>query len=179
MARIAIVIDNATWHNKLTDESTPPKRAWSKSTLQSWLTRRGVSFNAEYTKAELLELAFQNIPRKQYLTDLLAAEFAVEIVRLPIKHCVLNPIELCWSQLKQYVRRNNTSFRLTDISTLCQEYIAALDDCTSFIAHTRKAEDTFRQADNYVENIIDPQIIDSESDDEEEFSMDSSDDDRN
>ena len=176
-ARIAIVIDNATWHNRLTEESVPPKRAWRKAVLQLWLTNHGIPFDADYTKAELLELAFQNLPPKKYLTDVAAAEFNIEIVRLPIKHCVLNPIELCWSQLKSYVRQNNTQFRLTDITTLSQEYIAALDDCTAFIAHAHKAEMTFRQADNYVEEAIDPEIVDSDEEQEEEeaqFSMDSS-----
>ncbi|CAF4177646.1 unnamed protein product, partial [Rotaria sordida] len=28
--KIAIIIDNAKWHNKLTTESKPPKRAWKK-----------------------------------------------------------------------------------------------------------------------------------------------------
>ena len=71
---------------------------------------RKISFNLACTKAELLELAFNNLPAKKYLTDVAATEYQVEIVRLPIKHCILNPIELCWSQLKGYVRRNNTAF---------------------------------------------------------------------
>lgn len=171
------MIDNATWHNKLTEDSVPPERAWQKSELQLWLTNQGLSFDLACTKAELLLVAFQNLPPKKYLTNVAAAEFNVEIVRLPIKHCVLNPIELCWSQLKSYVRRNNTQFRLTDIITLSQEYIAALDDCTAFIAHARKAEVTFRQADRYVEEAIDPELIDTDEekeDEEEEFSMSSS-----
>ena len=171
------MIDNATWHNRLTEDSVPPKRAWRKSALQLWLTNRHVPFDTDCTNAELRELAFQNLPPKKYLTNVAASEFNVEIVRLPIKHCVLNPIELCWSQLKSYVRRNNTQFRLTDITTLSQEYIAALDDCTAFIAHARTAEITFRQADKYVEEAIDPEIIDTDEEQEEEkedFSLDSS-----
>lgn len=139
--------------------------------MQDWLTRQGVAFDLSYSKAELLELTSQNIPPKIFLSDLAAEEFDVQIIRLPIKHCVLNPIELCWSQLKSYVRQNNTSFRLTDINTLAQEYIAALDDCTKFIEHARKAELTFREADKYVETTIEAQIIDSETEDEEEFSL--------
>ena len=31
-AEIVIIIDNATWHNRLTPESQPPKRSWKNST---------------------------------------------------------------------------------------------------------------------------------------------------
>ena len=120
-ARIVIVIDNTTWHNKLTGDTTPPKRSWRKSILQRSLINRKISFNLACTKAELLELAFNNLPAKKYLTDVAAAEYQVEIVRLPIKHSILNPIVLCWSQLKGYVRRNNAAFRLDDIIKSSQE----------------------------------------------------------
>ena len=177
-ARIAIVIDNATWHNKLTENTIPPKRSWRKSILQRWLINRKISFNLTCTKAELLELAFNNLPAKKYLTDVAAAEYQVEIVRLLIKHCILNPLELCWSQFKGYVRRNNTAFRLDDIIKLPQEYIAALDDCTGFIAHAYKAELTFRQADNFVDEVIDLDILDSDEEPEDDSTtLSSSDDD--
>ena len=178
-ARIAIVIDNATWHNKLTKDTIPPKRSWRKSILQRWLINRKISFNLACTKDELLELAFNNLPAKKYLTDVAAAEYQVEIVvRLPIKHCILNQIELCCWQLKGYVRRNNTAFRLDDIIKLSQEYIAALDHCTAFIQHVCKAQLTFRQADNFVDKVIDPDILDSDEEHEDDSTtLSSSDDD--
>jgi transposase len=58
--------------------------------------------------AELLELAFAHLPTRRYKTNEAAEYYNVQIIRLPIKHCVLNPIELAWSQLKSYVRSNNT-----------------------------------------------------------------------
>ena len=126
----------------------------------------------------MLELAFNSLPTKKYLTDVAAAEYQVEIVRLPLKHCILNPIELCWSQLKRCIRRNNTAFWLDDINKLSQENIAALDDCTVFIAHAYKAELTFRQADNFVDEVIDPDILDSDEEHEDDSTtLSSSDDD--
>ena len=71
-------------------------------------------------------------------------EYDVQIDRLLIKHCLLNPIELAWAQLKAYVRTSNPLFRLTDIHSLTQEYMAAVDEHTSvrFIEHARNAEET-------------------------------------
>lgn len=33
-----------------------------------------------------------------------------EVVRLPVAHCELNPIEMAWAQVKECVRRNNQKF---------------------------------------------------------------------
>jgi hypothetical protein len=167
------VIDNASWHNRLTAESTPPKRAWRKAQIQEWLNDRNISYDSRFTNAELLELAFEHLPPKEYMTNVAASEFNVEIIRLPIKHCMLNPIELAWSQLKGYVRKNNTSFRLSDITTLSQEYIAALDDCSAFIEHARKVEVTFRQADRFLEEEIDPELLDDDVEEEDAFVLES------
>ena len=33
-----------------------------------------------------------------------------EVVRLPVAHCELNPIEMAWSQAKGHVKRNNKKY---------------------------------------------------------------------
>ena len=33
-----------------------------------------------------------------------------EVVRLPVAHCELNPIEMAWSQVKGYVKDNNKKY---------------------------------------------------------------------
>ena len=33
-----------------------------------------------------------------------------EVVRLPVAHCELNPIEMAWSQVKGHVKRNNKRY---------------------------------------------------------------------
>ena len=151
--RIAIIIDNARWHNELVDETKPPKRSWRKDQLQKWLEEHGIIYDTKLKKAELLEIASANVPPKRYKTNIAANVFNVELVRLPIKHCVLNPIEQAWPQLKTYVRSYNTHFRLSGIRSLSKEYIAGLDDETSrrLIDHARKAEEVFRTADDFVE----------------------------
>ena len=94
-------------------------------------------------------------------------EYDVQIVRLPIKHCVLNLIELAWTQLKAYVRTNNTPFRLTEIHSPAQKYMAADDKDTSvrFIEHARKAEETFRKADKFMEEEMERNLVDNDDED--------------
>ena len=66
---IVIIIDNAMWHNVLCDDAKPSKRAWQKVQLQQWLNDRKIQWDAKSSKAELLELAFANVPPKRYVTN--------------------------------------------------------------------------------------------------------------
>ena len=37
------------------------------------------------------------------------------VLRTPVRHCELNPIELIWAQVKGFVAENNTTFHLKDV----------------------------------------------------------------
>lgn len=76
-----LVLDNATWHNRLTEETKPPKRSWRKQLIIDWLDRHDLPFSNNMTKAELLEVAFDNLPPKRYVVDEVAARHDVKILR--------------------------------------------------------------------------------------------------
>lgn len=78
---IWLILDNATGHNRLTQETTPPKRAWRKQLIIDWLDRHDLPSSDKMTKAELLELAFDNLPPKRYVVDEVAARHNVQILR--------------------------------------------------------------------------------------------------
>jgi len=108
--------------------------------------------------------------------DEAAKEFGIEILRLPVRHSVLSPIELAWAGLKNYIRDNNTNFRLADIHNLTLEYLAAVDEslARSYFKHIKRYEDTFKEADQYVREVIEPKLDDTDndetSDDDDEIS---------
>ena len=104
-------------------------------------------------------------------------QYNVEIIRLPVKHYCLNPIELCWANMKDYVLKNNTLFRMTDVRGLAAEFIAGYDGDASSkaTAHAQKIEDQFRDADRVVEEHVESDLVDCTSD--EEFDISSEDDD--
>ncbi|CAF3865788.1 unnamed protein product [Rotaria sp. Silwood1] len=174
--KIAIIIDNAKWHNKLTPESEPPKRSWKKQLIADWLTTRKIKYELYMTKAELIQLAFAHLPPKEFLVDKVASKYNIEIVRIPVKHCVLNPIELRWSGLKNYVRRQNVHFSLNDVEQLCNEWLAACtpEHASGYFAHVYKHEEIFKTADKYVEEIEDD-LIDSEDNADRDTSNDDDD----
>jgi hypothetical protein len=140
----------------------PPKRAWRKELITEWLKRHRVSVPTKATKAELLELAFNNLPRKRYVVDEAAGKYDVDILRsvfalpniypfyesifsLPVKHCIFNPIELAWASMKNYVRNNNINFRLSDVRYLAEQWMTSLDakTATAYLDLARNIENTF------------------------------------
>ena len=76
-----IVLDNATRHNRLTDEATPPKRPWRKEPIIEWLRRHNVSLPVKATKATLTKHILSDLPEKRYVTDELATKYSITVMR--------------------------------------------------------------------------------------------------
>ena len=53
-----------------------------------------------------------------YKTDKIANLHGYKVIRTPVRHCELNSIELIWAQVKGFVTKNNTTFRLKDAKEL-------------------------------------------------------------
>ena len=49
-----------------------------------------------------------------YKTDKIADLHGHEVIRTFVRHCELNPIELIWAQVKGFVAKSNTTFRLKE-----------------------------------------------------------------
>jgi hypothetical protein len=79
---------------------------------------------------------------------------------------MLNPIELAWFGLKNFVRKNNTNFRLSDVRHLTMQWISSLTagDSSSYIDHTLKIEETFKKSDQFTEQ-IEKDLMDEDGDD--------------
>lgn len=82
---------------------------------------------------------------------------------------MLNPIELAWAGLKNFVRKNNIDFRLTEVRNLAFQWIRSLtaDSATAYIDHVLKIEATFKRSDQFIEQ-IEEDLLDSEEDGDSE-----------
>jgi hypothetical protein len=80
-ATVNLILDNATWHNRLTEETMPPKRSWKKQLIMNWLDKHDLPFTDNMTKAELFQVAFNNLPSKRYVVGEVAAKHDVQILR--------------------------------------------------------------------------------------------------
>ncbi|CAF4673385.1 unnamed protein product, partial [Rotaria sp. Silwood2] len=79
--RIVLVIDNAPWHNRLTNYTMPPKRSWRKEHIIQWLNAHNIDVPVKAVKTELLDIAMKNLPEKRYETDEAAKKYNVDILR--------------------------------------------------------------------------------------------------
>jgi hypothetical protein len=71
-----------------------------------WLSGRGIPFSDRMCKPELYSLIKLLKPRfKTFKIDAVRAEHGHSVLRLPPYHPDLNPIELIWASVKEYVAR--------------------------------------------------------------------------
>ncbi|CAF1541003.1 unnamed protein product [Didymodactylos carnosus] len=97
-----------------------------------------------------------------------ASTYNVEIIQLPVRHCQLNPIELAWAGLKDYVRDKNTRFRIRDVENLTMEWCVALgpEVAGGYFEKVKEYEEMFKWADEMIETDVEPGIDEEDSEGE-------------
>jgi transposase len=109
MPNTIIVMDNASYHSRRLEPM--PIQNWTKSKLIEWLSAHGIQYPDKALKKELWSIVAAYKPHVvRYVVDEMAVAHGHEVVRLPVAHCELNPIELAWAQVKHYVKENNTKY---------------------------------------------------------------------
>ena len=73
----------------------------------------------------------------------------IKLLRLPVGHSELNPIELIWAQMKNEVARKNVTFNITDVKKLMEEAMAHVtpNNWKKAVGHVKKVEAAFRKLD--------------------------------
>ena len=116
------MLDNASYHN--TQMEKIPTMNSRKSDMQSWLSNHGIAYEVSDLKADLMAKITNAKPTKQFETDLVTEKFTHRVLRLPVAHPELNPIELAWSVVKGYVAKRNKKFTLKEIQELVPQGIS-------------------------------------------------------
>ena len=78
-------------------------------------------------KPELYEIIKSKKQPPVYKVDEFLKRKGHEVLRLPPYHCEFNPIELIWGDLKGYIGRKNSTFKLNDVKNLIQEGFSQID----------------------------------------------------
>ena len=166
--KACIVMDNAPYHNQRDPKSVAPNTSDEKDVICNWLKDKNIQYEENMKKVDLLKIVAINKPKPVYKTDQIAESKGHVVLRLPIKHCELNPIELIQAQEKQYVVQHNTTFKMADVKQLfyeAKDHISVESwqkVCNHVIEHV---ENKFWQLDNIQEKIVEHIIInDSDSD---------------
>ncbi|XP_060601435.1 uncharacterized protein LOC132754764, partial [Ruditapes philippinarum] len=173
-----IVLDNASYHSVMTDDSRSPTTATRKDDIKLWLRQNNLQYSDEMVKAELLEIVRRNKPRPKYIIDELAMAAGHRVLRLPPRHCELNPIELVWAKMKGHVARNNTSFKLINTMALFKESKALItpdywNRCDDHVIN--KIESELWRIDGVREDEIAPVVIslgEDDDTDEDDYDID-------
>ncbi|KAE9522154.1 hypothetical protein AGLY_017414 [Aphis glycines] len=96
----------------------------------------------------------------EYVIDELAKSADKTVLRLPPYHCELNPIELAWASVKNYVKMNNSTFKMNDVKKLLEEGVERVtpDMWKNYVDHIIKVEEKFWQVDYISNELLDAEV---------------------
>ena len=159
-----IIMDNAPYHSVKLDRV--PVQSWLRKDIISWLEAKDIPYDKDMVKAELVRVAnIANVGHKYdtHVIDSLAKQAGHTVVRLPPYHCMLNPIEMIWSRVKDYVAENNKTFKLRDIWPLVENGLdLANSKWKKCIEHVVTVEENkFWEMDGLCDTIVDRLVITS------------------
>ncbi|KAL0880990.1 hypothetical protein ABMA27_002142 [Loxostege sticticalis] len=173
-ANSVVVVDNASYHNKLWDRA--PTSNAKKAAMQAWLTEKGIEYEkTQLKKPQLYNLIKANKERfKTFSIDRILAEQGHQVLRLPPYHPDLNPIEMAWSDIKQYVGSKNDKWSITKI----QEKVLLMGawDWQKLCKKVQDIEEQYAISDHVVDLVTEEFII-QVNEDSSDDSIDESDED--
>ncbi|XP_050721155.1 uncharacterized protein LOC127001021 [Eriocheir sinensis] len=169
-----LVLDNAPYHSKLTEESRCPTTATKKGDLIKWLEQYRVPFPPHATRPELLLICKQHRPQPQYIVDNTIRMWGHEVVRLPPAHPELNAIEQVWGHMKRHVRSSLHRFTRADLQARLEEARLSVtpEVWAGAVRRSQSFEEEYWSTDN-IHQSVDPVIINLDSDDEDDLFLES------
>ena len=145
--RSLIVMDNAPYHNILS-ENSPPTPQSSKKKIREWLEHNKVYCRDDCLKPELVEVLVKMAPEPIYAVDEIAAAYDHKVLRTPPYHPELQPIETCWGVVKNHMARY-CDFTMANLAKQLENgfNIVSSKTCTKIIEKIKKIEDEFWVSD--------------------------------
>lgn len=100
-----IIMDNASYHNTVEANSFPKSNS-AKEDLRKWLDDKEIPWGQDLLKTELYTLCKSYEPKPEYKIDKMAETAGHSILRTPQYHPELQPIEMCWGVVKNYMAKH-------------------------------------------------------------------------
>lgn len=100
-----IIMDNASYHNAV-EANSFPKSSSAKEDLRKWLDDKEIPWGQDLLKTELYTLCKSYEPKPEYKIDKMAETAGHSILRTPQYHPELQPIEMCWGVVKNYMAKH-------------------------------------------------------------------------
>lgn len=126
--KTVLVINSTTYQN--IQSQRIPNLDSNAEQMKQWLHFNNINFNENMLRPELHQIIKKHVSkfRKQKsIIEQLLTERGHSLLKLPSDHPDLNPIDLMWADVKNYVANRNTTFQVSSIKLLCQEYLRELE----------------------------------------------------
>lgn len=142
-----IVMDNASYHNTLSEHSAPTATS-SKEKIRTWLEQNKFACREDCLKSEMVEILSKIAPEPTYAIDNIAAEYGHKVIRTPPYHPELQPIETCWGVAKNHVARH-CDFTMRNLTEQLEKGFEQVTPktCEKIISKVRTVEDKFWSED--------------------------------
>jgi transposase len=139
-----IILDNAPYHNVLTEEAFP-KKTHSVKRFREWLTTNDIPWTNDMLKPELYELCASLANKPEFLLDEIARKEGHTILRTPPYHPELQPIETCWAIVKNHVAKHNDFTTIAKVRELVEEGFEKVtnETCLGLIKIANKQEKVY------------------------------------
>lgn len=114
-----LVIDHASYHRIVTEDTKPKWRYMRKQQIIEWLLENGGTAEQlppemEMTVLELKELCSYVSPLREHEVVRLGQRFGIKVIFSPVAHPELNPIEKIWAYVKNIVEQRNGAVEFQD-----------------------------------------------------------------
>ncbi|XP_025209114.1 uncharacterized protein LOC112604348 [Melanaphis sacchari] len=155
-----IIMDNASHYSVA---NRVPTMSWKKDSILKWLEDKGLVLDRPMVKFQLIEKAKElrntvDIYRRSIQE---AINYNKAILRLPPYHSELNPIQLAWSAVNDYMKTNNcTSYKLDDICQLINDGVKLVtpEMMANFVDQSVKEEDKLWDLDFIIDEMLEEAV---------------------
>ncbi|XP_063585511.1 uncharacterized protein LOC134762951 [Penaeus indicus] len=166
-ANSVIVMDNAPYHSQFSIKM--PALNSNKSEILQWLGEHNIAHETSRTKYELIDLVRKTKSKLVHVIDQMAHDAGHEVLRIPMFHCHLNPIELIWARLRSKLEENSNTYkrkcRPEEIKYALERITK--EDWKRCLYHAKQVEDEYRRKDgvfDYVMERVNTSVHDESSD---------------
>jgi transposase len=157
-----VVLDNATYHCHQSNRD--PNSNSLKKDMINWLTENNISFNSTMLKPQIYDIIrkHKQVFIKYSLDGIgILSKEGHDIIRLPPYHPDLNPIEMIWSQVKQYIAKQNHNGSIKKIAELCKQKMESMGNSEwgAVCANVKKLETEMWKNESYMDIEMDKLIV--------------------